>query len=87
MLRQKIAGKIKREEKLIFHDFVYLERHYQVIFIVIILFSVVLIWRGLWNLVEYFWFPSYPLLSNILGLIMGIVVLYLSHHLMRQFIY
>lgn len=82
--KKVIDRNLKRNERLIFHDFKYLEKNNQVIFSLIIITGVIFVWRGLWNMVDVYWFPSYSLFSNITGIIFGMVLLYFSHKLISQ---
>lgn len=43
----------------------------------VIVIGVVLVWRGIWQLADRFVLPSYPILSEILGIIIGLILLYL----------
>lgn len=43
----------------------------------IIVIGIVLVWRGIWHIADRFLFPNYPLLSEILGLLIGLFLLYL----------
>lgn len=44
---------------------------------IVIAIWIVLVWRGIWNLTDYYLLPQYPNLSNMLSIIIGIAVLYL----------
>jgi hypothetical protein len=44
--------------------------------IILILCAVILVWRGVWNLLDTYFFPDYPLLSNVLGILVGLILLY-----------
>lgn len=43
----------------------------------IVVAGVVLVWRGLWNLMDIYFFPGEPLISNSLGILAGLILLYL----------
>jgi hypothetical protein len=43
----------------------------------IIVIGVVLVWRGLWQLADRFLFPDHSLLSDIVGIFIGLFLLYL----------
>ncbi len=55
---------------------------------ILIAIAVVMIWRGVWGILDTFLFPNYPLISYIISLTMGIIILWidnkkldeLSHH-------
>lgn len=88
-LKQKIISpeikqEIRKEENMIFHRFKYLKKKHQIIFAVLISTGVIFVWRGLWNLMDYFWFPNYSLWSNLSGILLGAIILLLSHKLLEQ---
>jgi hypothetical protein len=45
--------------------------------LIILISSVAIVgfWRGTWNLLDYFLFPSSPLLSSFVSLLLGIIIL------------
>jgi hypothetical protein len=43
----------------------------------IIVIGVVAVWRGFWDLLDMYFFPGNPLLSDILSICLGIFLLYL----------
>lgn len=83
-LQKEIEHEIKQEERIIFHHFIYLKKHHQVIFALIIFVCVIFIWRGVWDLIHTYWFPKNLLFSDVTGIIFALFVLYLSHQLMKQ---
>ncbi|PJA48729.1 MAG: hypothetical protein CO170_01845 [candidate division SR1 bacterium CG_4_9_14_3_um_filter_40_9] len=48
----------------------------------ITIIGVIMVWRGIWNLLDHYFFPHNRLLSNIGTIIMGIIliVILLPHH-------
>jgi len=44
---------------------------------ILVVTCVVLIWRGIWNLLDMFFFTNHPILSNLIGILIGVIVLYL----------
>lgn len=46
-----------------------------------IVIAVVLIWRGLWGLMDLYIFPDQLLVSYIVSLVIGLLVLFTSHKL------
>lgn len=46
--------------------------------------SVVLFWRGAWGLMDKFFFPDHDTLSYTLSTLIGIGVLYYTHHLTKE---
>jgi Fuseless len=45
---------------------------------VIVILAIILIWRGVWGLLDTYLFPDSPTLSNIVSAALGIVILYLD---------
>ncbi len=39
--------------------------------------GIVLVWRGIWNLLDIYFLPNYPILSNLIGIFVGLLILYL----------
>jgi hypothetical protein len=78
-----IKEKIIKEEGLIFRRMRRLKRHHQSWFALIISVGLVFVWRGLWNLTDLLWFPHDPLWSNISGIILGGIILFLAHKLLN----
>lgn len=52
-----------------------------IFYILLIAFAIVSFWRGIWQLSDLYLFPDNPLLSNLISLIMGILILYLTKHM------
>ncbi len=48
--------------------------------------SVVMVWRGLWNLMDTYLFPGSPILSNIISIILGLFLLYLPDEDIKELI-
>lgn len=44
---------------------------------IIVVLGVVLVWRGVWNLIDYYLLPDQPFISNGIGIILGLFFLYL----------
>lgn len=42
----------------------------------LVITGVILFWRGLWGLLDVYLFPEDPALSYIIGLIIGVIMLY-----------
>lgn len=52
----------------------------------LIVIGVVLIWRGMWNIMDMYMFPDKPVLSNILGILFGFLLLYLPDEDLKELI-
>ncbi|MCK9186085.1 hypothetical protein M0P48_01460 [Candidatus Gracilibacteria bacterium] len=45
--------------------------------VVFALIAVVMIWRGLWNLLDMYIFPEHPVFSNVFTFLLGMFLIYL----------
>lgn len=52
-----------------------------IFYIILIAFAIVSFWRGVWQLSDMYLFPNNYLLSNLISLVMGVLILYLTKHL------
>ena len=43
----------------------------------VIAIGVVAVWRGMWDLLDTYFFPNNPLLSDLLSVVFGLILLYL----------
>ena len=39
--------------------------------------AVVMVWRGVWNLLDTYLFPQHKILSDVLSIVIGLLLLYL----------
>jgi hypothetical protein len=44
---------------------------------ILVVTCVVLIWRGIWNLLDIYFLRGHPILSNVVGILIGVIILYL----------
>ena len=82
-IEQKICEKFVKEEHLLFRRMRYLKKHHQAWFALIISLGLIFVWRGLWNLIDHYWFPDQLFWSNASGVVVGVIVLYLAHKLLN----
>jgi len=73
-----------KKKNIIFEHFVSLKKHHQVLFSLLILLGVVFVWRGMLNLINRYWFADNILVSNVSGMIIGVLILYGSHKIMKM---
>lgn len=59
--------------------------HHQVLFSLLIGVGVITFWRGLWVLLDIYLFPGNIELSAWLSLIIGWLILYLTHAIIQTF--
>lgn len=45
----------------------------------VILFAIIMLWRGVWGLLDTYLFPGSPTLSYVSGIVLGAVILYLDN--------
>ena len=81
---RSLEKQIKKEERFIFREFMFLKRHHQAIFALLIALGIVFVWRGLWGMIDLLWLPLSPTLSYLSGILMGVVILFLAHHLIKS---
>ncbi|HDQ16854.1 MAG TPA: hypothetical protein ENN31_01900 [Candidatus Vogelbacteria bacterium] len=56
----------------------------QLLFTLLIAFSVIFVWRGLKGLMDIYLFPGNPVLSYSLSLLFGLLVLYVTHYWTKE---
>lgn len=47
--------------------------------------AIVMMWRGVWNLLDYYVFPEYQFLSNLFTIIIWLSLLFLNDFDVREF--
>lgn len=82
----KINEMWRREEQWLFHQMKQLKRHHQIAFAFIIFCGVTFLWRGLWNLLDIYWFPHSPLFSSLSCIVIGAILLFFTNELIYQLI-
>ena len=58
----------------------------QAIFTLVVAFSVVLFWKGAWGIADTYIFPNNYELSSWFSIILGLIILYFTHHYTRELI-
>ena len=58
-----------------------MKTHHQVTFALLIAFAVIAFWRGVWGLLDEFLLPEQLILSYLISMIIGILILVLTHYL------
>ncbi|MEK6920694.1 MAG: hypothetical protein AABX82_02330 [Nanoarchaeota archaeon] len=46
----------------------------------IIAVALIGVWRGIWGLLDYYVFPNNFVLSSLVTLILGVIILVITHH-------
>ncbi len=77
---------VKQEELHLFQRVARMRSHHQVIFSLAIFFALVSVWRGAGGLIDLYFFPEQPAVSNALSLVAGLVILTMTHYLAKELI-
>ena len=77
---RNIKKRLKKEELLIFSQFKELKQIHQMFFSLIVFIGIILVWRGVYNIMNQYWFPDYPIFSDISGIIVGLIILAATHY-------
>lgn len=68
MLKQiKDSGKIEQ-----------LKERYPSVNVIVIILAIIMLWRGIWGLLDTYVFPGSPTFSNLFCIVLGVVILYLD---------
>ena len=62
-------------------------RGQKALFAILIAFAVVSFWRGVWGLMDLYLFPNSYALSLWISLVLGVILLYFTENLIRQFVF
>lgn len=58
----------------------------KILYTVIIAFAIVSFWRGVWGLMDLYFFPNNLPLSFSVSILIGILILYLTKHLIDDLV-
>ena len=83
---RRIRKKIKKEELFLFSHFKRLKQIHQMFISLIIFIGIILVWRGVYNIINQYWFPDYPVFSDISGIIVGLMILVATHYASRKLV-
>jgi len=56
----------------------------KVIYTIIIAFAIISFWRGIWGLMDVYLFPNNDVLSFSISILIGILILYMTKHLLTS---
>ncbi|MDD2871436.1 MAG: hypothetical protein PHS49_05590 [Candidatus Gracilibacteria bacterium] len=48
--------------------------------ILILVISVIMIWRGVWNLIDHYFFPDDFIFSNVATIVLGIIIMFMIEY-------
>jgi len=60
------------------------EKRHHILIAVVLGVAIILFWRGIWMLADEFLFPNIPWLSAVIGLLIGLVLLYARGFHLRE---
>ena len=83
---RNIKKRIKREELLLFSNIKRLKKIHQMFISLVIFIGIILVWRGVYNIMNQYWFPEYPAFSNISGIIVGLIILAATHYAVSKMV-
>ena len=81
-----IQKRLKKEELLLFSHFKRLKQIHQMFISLVIFIGIILVWRGVYNIMNQYWFPNHPAFSNISGIIVGLMILVATHYASRKLV-
>ena len=61
-----------------------MEAKHQVILSIVIAFAVIAFWRGVWGLMDLYFFPDNNELSLWLSVLLGLVILMATHYVAKE---
>jgi hypothetical protein len=61
------------------------ERDYKRIgWTILVAFAIISFWRGVWQLMDYYFFPNHILISNWASLGIGLIILFLTKNIINR---
>lgn len=73
-----------RKKKTFLQKLTQFIRPLQDIKILILAIAVIMIWRGVWNLLDYYLFPEHFVASSILSILIGSLILFLNNNNLEE---
>lgn len=55
-----------------------LKSHYPNANVIVIIFAIIMLWRGIWELLDTYLFPGSPTFSSLTCIALGVIILYLD---------
>ena len=83
---KSIKKRLKKEELFIFSQFKRLKQIHQMFFSLVVFVGIILVWRGVYNIMNQYWFPEYPAFSNVSGIIVGLIILAATHYAVSKMV-
>jgi hypothetical protein len=82
---KKFNFEIKNKEESFFNKFQRLEKVHKMWVVLVAFLSTVLVWRGLHNLLDLYWFSQHsPLVSNLSAITVGLLIIVSTHYAIRK---
>ncbi|MDD3144592.1 MAG: hypothetical protein PHV23_00615 [Candidatus Gracilibacteria bacterium] len=52
----------------------------------LLIIAVIMIWRGVWNFLDFYFLKDYFILSNLLTIVIGLVIIFINDYELDDFI-
>ncbi|MBL7050920.1 hypothetical protein ISS04_02030 [Candidatus Woesearchaeota archaeon] len=80
----KLKRGLKKQEEYFFSKFRELGHINQMFASLTVFIGIILVWRGVYNIMNQYWFPDYPAFSNFSGIVVGLIILTLTHYIVKK---
>jgi uncharacterized membrane-anchored protein len=80
----RLKKRIKKQEEYFFSKFKELGHINQMFASLIVFVGIILVWRGVYNIMNKYWFPDYPAFSDVSGIVVGLIILTLTHYIVKK---
>ena len=83
---KKLKKGVKKNHTLehVFKKFLKLSHFHQLSFIFVVFLGTVMVWRGIYNLLNLYWLAPYPLWSNFTSIFIGLMIVGSTHYAVRK---
>ncbi|MDD2907263.1 MAG: hypothetical protein PHH98_01350 [Candidatus Gracilibacteria bacterium] len=54
--------------------------------IFLLIVAVIMIWRGIWNFLDFYFLKDYFILSNLLTIVIGLIIIFINDYELDDFI-
>jgi len=68
------------------HKWPQLKKHHQFLFSLVIISGMIALWRGIWGLLDLYFFPLNLELSFSLSVVLGVVVIGVTHYTINRIV-
>ncbi len=81
---KKFKNRMKRQEEYFFSKFKELGHINQMFASLTVFVGIIFVWRGVYNIMNQYWFLDYPVFSNVSGIVVGLIILTLTHYIVKK---